>query len=294
MTIRRARWTKSLVLAATLAVCPNWALALTETCGQGRAGTKSFSHCFYQTPGSSNPDVVIYFHGQSQANSGNEKQWASASSFGNAVRARWAERGLAAPSVFAVSFGGTWFLGERDSVINVSLANFDAAVVEAARAAAGGFRGRVLALGDSMGGLNSFLFAMKSRVGIAKVASLCPVVADISPWASTAETEAFLRRNPETERSKLSTVMLMGRYSYANVEEWSREAPLPAVRTRTTPFPFAVHMSAGRQDPFGIFGGAKALTERLSAIGSPVEFVPLDQGHCALDPVRVADFLVGS
>lgn len=271
---------------------PLKAANLLESCGSRQSAGKSWTYCFYKDPASSSQDVLFYFHGRSESETGNERLWNKENFFPAAIRARWAEQGVAAPMVFAVSFGSTWVLADRDvNRMNVPFALVENEVVALAAQLSGGFRGRVQVLGDSMGGLNAAIFATRTNTPITSLALLCPLIADISPFASLVETAAFLRKNPEANAMSVSMVMGLGRTTYADKTEWENRYPLEVARKRNERYPFSFYASAGTKDQFGIFGGAAAYVSELRRMGTPVEFVSMDANHCAIEPNSLADFL---
>jgi hypothetical protein len=264
-----------------------------EQCGQAQSNGKSWTYCAFRTQGSTNRDVVFYFHGRGEASSGNERAWTRANFFPENIRARWAAAGKDAPIIFAVSFGSTWVLADRDaSSINVTMNLFDRDVMDHAKGILGGLNGRILVLGDSMGGLNASIFAIKSQYPVAKLAALCPLIADISPFAPPLAVGAFLRANPETNAQSLVMVMGLGRTAFPSQAEWEAGSPLEIARRQRESYPFSFYSSAGRKDRFGIFSGAEAFAKEMTRIGTRTVFEPMNEDHCAVNPVAVADFLV--
>ena len=290
----KARILLTLTLSALIFVLPSQGFAnLQEQCGQAQARGKAWTYCLYRTPNSSNRDVVFYFHGRGESATGNERAWNRPDFFPAAIRARWAAEGKDAPIVYAVSVGSTWVIADRDaSSMNVTTNFFDTEVMEHARNTIGGFSGKILVLGDSMGGLNAASFAIKTSFPVAKLAALCPLIADISPFASPLAVGAFLRAHPETSPQMLTMVMGLGRTAFPSQAEWQAGSPLEVARRRNEAYPFSFYSSAGRKDRFGIFSGAEALAKEMNRIGTPTTFEPMDEDHCAVNPIAVADFLV--
>lgn len=266
--------------------------ALHESCGKGTSGALSWPWCFYETEGSANADLIFYFHGYGEAGQANEKTWAKPGFFAEAIRERWRQKGFAAPKVFAVSFGQSWGLAERESRgVAIPFSIFESDVVEQARKLSGGSFARVFAVGESMGGFNAAAFALRTSLPIAKLAALCPLLSPLSPFASFLDVQKFLSANPEASATKVAMVVGFGRMLYADEAEWKARHPLWLARDRRTAFPFTFYSSAGSADQFGIFAGAAEFAKELRRTGTRTTFVPLAQDHCAVDPASAADFL---
>lgn len=263
-----------------------------EECGTETSQGKMWTYCFFQTEGSQNPDTIIYFHGRSDSESGNEKLWTKPNFFPAALRNHWQVAGLQAPRIFAVSFGSTWVLTDRnENKMNVPYAMFEADVLTQAKKMSGEFPGRVLVLGDSMGGLNASIFALRTGQRVDKLALLCPLIAKLSPFASMGDVGKFLSANPEAKAGSVTLVMGLGRISYLNEKDWQENFPLEIMKRRQEKLPFDLYVSAGTQDNFGIFSGAEAFVKEAQRPGTRTEFIVKDEDHCAIDPKTLADFL---
>lgn len=271
-----------------LLVClfPTFAHSQTK-CGSSTAYGMDYKYCIYKNPNS--PDVLHYLHGHG----GNEKHWEKNDS-NIKIREYFKAAGKEIPSVITLSFGIKWLLTEVPqssgtsryyAYINKILPDLESKL--------GGFTGRRMLMGDSMGGLNSTLIMERAGNLFERVAINCPALTPIGPQAPDAEVEAYIARHkPYINRFYVTYMQQWGTQEFPTEADWNRHAPLDLART-TPVLPNNIYVSCGDKDNFGFIEGAARFAEIAASRGRNVVWKQIAGGdHCAIDSKAVADFLM--
>lgn len=204
------------------------------------------------------------------------------------VQAEWQRNKALPPTVVTVSYGPTWLLTPKGKQEDSGLLDDFIAKLPQIEGKIGNPRRRIL-LGESMGGLNVLIAGLTHHERFAKVASLCPGVYGISPFASLSEMRATLRRTGADPKIGFGVWMLARKF-VADDAEWKRASPLELIGQAKPPYP-ALYLSNGLYDAYGNFEGTERLATIAAGKGIPVEWHPLYGGHCAIDTASLARFL---
>jgi hypothetical protein len=122
-----------------------------------------------------------------------------------------------------------------------------------------------------------------------KIASLCPGVYAISPFASFSAMKAILERTGGDPQIGFGIWLLAKNY-VADEREWRRISPLNLVKQADEKYP-ALYISNGLYDANGNFEGSQMLANEAARRGVSVDWHPLYGGHCAIDVPSLARFL---
>lgn len=251
-------------------------------CGQGQG----FRYCAYRAPpgAADDPESVLYFF---HYGGGSEESWSSFP----AARVYYAEfkkRGLPAPRVVAVSYGGNWVLFDKPGPKSAGL--FGPFVSEALPWLEDKFGRprRRYVWGMSQGSLNAGLVVLKKPELWSGAVFSCPGFSQLSPFASPAEIDAFIKRT-RADRAKVQSWLKLVRERVAGPEAWTREDPLARALSASGLPP--VYIDCTREDEYGFFEGAARMAEILRERGQNAEFVAESGEHCQLDARGVAVFL---
>lgn len=261
--------------------------AAQTTCGSDSAFGMDYKYCIYRNPNS--PDVLHYLHGHG----GNEKHWQNNDS-NIKIREHFAAAGKQIPSVISFSFGTKWLLTEVPqrsgtsryyAYINKILPDLENRL--------GGFTGRRMLMGDSMGGINSTMIMERAGNLFERVAINCPALTPIGPHATDAEVEDYIARHqPYISRFYVVYMQQWGQQEFPTPEDWTRHAPLDMART-TPVLPQNLYISCGDKDQFGFIEGANKFAEIAAGRGRNVVWKPIEGGsHCSVNSKAVADFLM--
>jgi pimeloyl-ACP methyl ester carboxylesterase len=284
MTLRKAP-PLFLIVLSVVWLLPLPARSAPPECG-AEAGPPAWRYCIY--PGTQDSkDVLWYLHGRG----GSEKTWRKKKAL-RKIQSRWAERGLAAPTVVAASFGRHWLLTPKLSKPASGLLEyFEDTVIPALERKIGG-HGRRLLLGHSMGGFNAAELWLSGQVRFDRVALACPALTWISPWAKLREITSWSARNHVNPVIVLSVLHTARAYFAKGAREWESAAPLYLARERVGRGGPPLLLSVGQHDSFGFFPGTHDLYELAQARGDEETlWKPVPGGHCAMDSTAIADFL---
>jgi len=264
---------------------------IAEECGESVEGL-AFKYCITRANSNSNTDVLYFLH----IGNGNEHQWKQDLSD---VQSELAKTSAQPPVVITVSFGPFWLLVEKNKTPKSGLLEVfrDQIMPKMEMLALGRQAQRRLLMGASMGGFNSAALLLKlppktfDRVVIA-----CPALLDLSPWASEADTAAFIQRlnvHPKTveNMSKIAKMFV------ADEKTWKEKVnPLDLIAKReSTPIELPPLLVAGNKDDRNFFEGASIFaqkaTERAKGTKAVVNWKSWPGGHCQLDAAATAGFL---
>jgi len=240
-----------------------------------------YSFCINRVRGSQNRDVVFHFHGRN----GDATWWNDSPSYSGEVVRRWAQTQQQAPIVVSISFGALWLLD--DSLMAV----FEHEVMPRVERELGEKPTRLMAVGESMGGLNALLAALKMPNRFSKVASLCAPLATVSPFAALADIAQFVFSS-STSMKRAVMMMVFSRKFYPSEAHWLANHPMPLSQRETPRSGTAFYVTCGAKDEWGCTGASEQLVTTLRARGATVDWVPRPGGHCDIETDSLADALV--
>lgn len=249
-------------------------------------GGKGWKYCVYETS-QTRDDVYLYvFHGKGE----DESTWLSAKKYSALVQKEWQDRGVPIPKVISVSFGSVWLLTPKMSHKESGLLErFHDEVINKIEGHLGQPRQRFL-LGESMGGLNVLSLSLKYPHLFSRVASLCPPLYSISPYASSVEILQFIQSSGATPYAMMNALGI-GRYFFADESEWIQFSPYHSIfRNRVRRFP-PLYLSASLNDEFGAYEGTLAFAQKAREKGIKVYWRANSGNHCAVDAPSLAQFL---
>jgi pimeloyl-ACP methyl ester carboxylesterase len=293
--LRRPRRAIILTIVVALLVCGYWGWsALTTPQGAQRvaftpaleecASDGSLRYCIYRARGGTNGDIVYHLHARNL----DERVWNDDTYYTALLQAQWQSKGVLPPTVVTLSYGGTWLLAPKGAASESGLLEDMMERIRVIEIKLGPPRRRML-LGESMGGLNVLVAGLAYPDQFDRIASLCPGVYKVSPFAPLGEMRAALTRTGADPQVGFGIWMLARRY-YDNDREWRATSPLTLIE-RAGPGSPDLYLSNGLYDAFGNFEGTQALATRASELGVKTEWRPLYGGHCASDAPSIAEFL---
>ena len=242
-------------------------------------------YCTARAKAGSNGDIVYHLHARRM----DERGWNDDTYLTAMLQAEWQRRGALPPTVVTLSYGPTWLLSPKGDQPESGLLDDLMARLPEIEAKVGHPRRRLL-LGESMGGLNVLVAGLSHPARFEKVASLCPGVYAVSPFAPLPEIRASMERTGASPKIVVGIWRMARKYA-ANDAEWSRISPLSLIEPANRQYP-ALYLSNGLYDPYGNFEGTRALAEVAKRKGVSTEWRPLYGGHCATDIASLASFLV--
>lgn len=259
--------------------------AKADFCGKAAEGALNYSYCIHPSPDASNKDLLLHFHGLG----GGANTWKNARNY-QRVRQHILNSGKSLPTVITISFGKLWLLTEvveRNNRYGVVM-NKILPYLEALAGFDG--RGRRLLLGESMGGFNALQMFLKNPGRFARVAIICPAVADLTPWATQAELQDYIRR---TGASPLRVAFFMdvAADEFPTAADWDAHNPLLLAKSAAIT-PTAVYLSGDEFDEYGFFEGATLLHRILKRKTRDYQWDPVIGGrHCQMHTANIARFL---
>ena len=132
---------------------------------------------------------------------------------------------------------------------------------------------------------------LKNPDAFKAVVLACPGVVNVSPYASDAEVEEYIRRTG-ADPGKVEMIVDMGWTFYPDDKSWESDAPMGLAQKRlNAQFP-AMHVSCGNHDEMGLFESAKAFADLAKTRGVKTTWEELNGGHCVMDTEGMARFLV--
>ena len=246
-----------------------------------------WSYCLTTSPGSANADLLYHFHGRRGA----ADWWNDQEYYSYEVHRAWREAGLDPPRVASVSFGPLWLLTEDGSAAGGGrMRTFLDHVVPTVEGRLAEPVARRMAVGESMGGVNALLVATHAGERFDRVASLCPPLSTMSPFAGYGELWAA---GDEAGASIQRRLMLtsLGKHLYPTEQDWERNDPLQRVlRGQSSALP-DLYLSCGERDDWGCMAGSEAFVTATRETGAEVEWHRRPGGHCDIDAASLARFL---
>lgn len=241
-------------------------------------------YCIYRAKSGANGDVVYHLHGRNL----DEQIWNDDTYWTSMVQASWQQTKILPPTVVVISYGSTWLLVPKGKKQDSGLLEAFMAELPDIEKKIGNLKRRLL-LGESMGGLNVLIAGLTYPQSFAKIASLCPGVYAISPFASLSAMKDTLVRTGADPKIGFG-IWLMAKNHVADEAEWKRVSPLDLVKRANRQYP-AIYLSNGLYDAYGNFEGSQLLADEAAQRGVSVEWHPLYGGHCAIDVSSLARFL---
>lgn len=245
-----------------------------------------WSFCINSIPGSASQDVLYHFHGRNGA----ATWWNDETYYSGEVQRFWSENGIAQPTVVSISFGHLWILtSAEDGLLQV----FTEHVMPRVEAEIHHRIARRMLVGESMGGVNALVVALKTKGLFSKVAALCPPLPTVSPAASLRELLTSTRRTSTSWR-RAAMMLWFSRQFYPTDAAWLDNNPVP-VSERAEPLENVdFYVSCGARDDWGCQEGAELVVNNLKKRGSRVEWHLRPGGHCDIDSSSLARFLGAS
>jgi pimeloyl-ACP methyl ester carboxylesterase len=244
----------------------------------------TLKYCIYRAKSGTNGDVVYHLHGRNL----DEQIWNDDTYWTSMVQANWQQTKVLPPTVVVISYGPIWLLAPKGKKPDSGLLEKFMAKLPDIDEKTGTPKRRLL-LGESMGGLNVLIAGLTYPESFAKIASLCPGVYAISPFASLSSMKEALERTGADPKIGFG-IWLMAKKYVADEKEWKRISPLDLAKRANGQYP-AMYLSNGLYDAYGNFEGTQILAEKAARRGVSVEWHPLYGGHCATDTSSLALFL---
>jgi pimeloyl-ACP methyl ester carboxylesterase len=241
-------------------------------------------YCIYRAKSGTNGNIVYHLHGRNL----DEQIWNDDTYWTALVQAGWQTAKTLPPTVVVISYGPTWLLAPKGKQQDSGLLEAFMAALPAIEKETGAPKQRLL-LGESMGGLNVLIAGLSYPQSFAKIASLCPGVYAVSPFAPWSAMKATLTRTGADPKIGFGIWLLAKKY-VADEGEWRRISPLDLVTRANATYP-ALYLSNGLYDAYGNFEGTQRLANTAAQRGVSVDWHPLYGGHCAIDAASLARFL---
>jgi S-formylglutathione hydrolase FrmB len=246
----------------------------------------SYRYCVYQAKQGTNGDIAYYLPGKDL----DENAWNDETYYTAMLQKYWADQSVRPPTVVSVSFGPVWLLVAKNTAqYSGLLETFREQVIPTAEKKLGKFRHRFL-FGESMGGLNSLIMALKNDGLFTKVASLCPVVYNEKPSASLHDLKTLSQRTGADPKTIFGIMKLAKRFA-SNDSEWDAMSPVELAKSFPTGSKTKFYLSCGLYDKYGNYEGAEMVKNTLQQRGVDVMWHPLYGNHCAIDVPSLGDFL---
>jgi S-formylglutathione hydrolase FrmB len=251
------------------------------------SGSVSWRYCVHKpADGKTNGNLAYLFHGRNL----DENTWNDAGFYTGMIQQYWQKNNIIPPIVVSVSFGPIWLLTERGQQPKSGLLSFFTnEVIREVESKVGKPKYRIV-FGESMGGLNALVLGLKAGDLFSKVASSCPAVYKLSPFASTQETQEFLERTGADSQVVQGVVQLAKEF-IADEGEWQNFSPLELVKKTNFSNGPQFYLSSGLYDVYGNYEGNELLAQSVTAAGGKMDWRPLYGGHCVMDISSLADFL---
>lgn len=245
-----------------------------------------WKYCITETRDSRSLDVLYEFHGLG----GNEKDWLDKER-NIGIRKYWKNNAIEAPTVVSVSFGPVWIMAEEnpssfsglyEMVTQHVMVNIEQKLKS--------LTGRRILMGASMGGFNASQIYLKNPEMFDKFVLACPIMANISLYASNDEIQQYQKEN-NASWAKVLTMFGIGRQYFPDEASFERAWAIKLVPTHVSVNSPPVHVSCGKADEYGIHNSVKAFAQAVADQGATVTWQSVNGGHCATNPSSIAKFI---
>lgn len=255
-------------------------------CGSEDLQGGVFKYC-YRDPGSAtNNDVIYFFHGLG----GSEKTW-HRQCLGTKMIQDWWDMNGYRPRIVTVSFGPQWLLVNNKKQALISY--FTKVVMPFVEKRMGGLRnGKRHIVGQSMGGFNAALIALKNPGMFSRVALLCPAIATIGPYDSARAIESYIERTGAS-RDLVAEMLQISRSIFSNEKDWEEHDPLRLLKRYSYPRKPRFYISVGMRDGYGFQEGAERFAQLAGRSSFLFNWVPVPGPHCNFKRIGTANFIMG-
>lgn len=264
---------------------------------------------------STNKDILYYFHGSG----GEATNWRDPFFYTEQIRQVWKEKGVDQPTVVAVSFDfspliedpkikqqfkNKWILTDQDPNNKLSglLPYLMTSLIP--KIESGATFARRIVVGESMGGFNSLQVALKTNL-FNKAAVICaPLAETLNPFSTWEQVEAYAKNTiawnyysytadgPKVIRERVEGMQFLSQVFASSIESWSSADPFQLLKAADVKNLPQFYITAGAYDPYLAYEGSAQFSNLLKAKGGSVEWRPQWGGHCAIDILSLAEFLV--
>lgn len=261
----------------------------TPVCNEVRTSLP-WKYCFSAGVGKNAHKLILQFHGGGES----EKTWFDPGGYAEPIRQTWKSKGLDAPSVVTISFGPMWVLSRKTSLPKSGL--YEVFVNEIfpfieKQLMSGQVAERII-VGDSMGGFNAGVFALKKIELFTKIALLCPALG-VEGEEASKDIDSYIRQTGARMDHAQFIFKIRDEY-FLSPEQQNALSPLTLVKTLVPEGKVPkFFLSCGDKDQFGFFHGAGTFVKNAKAQGFDVVWKPISNGsHCSVDMEALADFLL--
>lgn len=247
------------------------------------SSTRNFGYCIHKMKDSTSTDVLYYLHGAGSS----EYEW----QYLGALSKIYAAWGANAPAVISVSYGATWMLAEKNgSGYSGLFEHFTENAMPWMEKQLGFTPTHRMLAGLSMGGFNASQLYLKKPGLFSRVAFLCPAMTSVSPYASSADIEAYVTRT-NASWAYVNRALYLSQTYYPTSADWDKAAPVALASQVVTADSAPVFVSVGAQDQYGFQEGAKQFYDAIVAKGASAQWSLVDGGHCSFDVDAAVTFI---
>jgi enterochelin esterase-like enzyme len=256
-------------------------------------GEVSWKYCLSRTPQSNNEELVYFFH----EGGGDEHSWSAPNNLGRAIRDEWRKhKNSRPPIVVSISFGQNWFLtrgkpkkendlqyGLQEPFLNEIIPLIEHDILVAPPTS------RHL-IGISMGAFNAGQLAFQGNFTFSSVSLICPALS--IPKRKANESFKALAVRVEGEEAYVKKLLEISKVIFDDEKSLQEHSVLNLAK-QNEPNSKKFYISSSRDDEFGFYHPAVKLHTILQKKeGVSSVFKQVDGGHCNMDPVSLAKFLL--
>lgn len=256
------------------------------TCGAGNAQGVGYRFCYRKLNTTNSNDIIYFFHGLE----GSEETWFT-QYLGTLIIQKWWRHWGYRPRIVTISFGPEWLLVNNQRFPLLSL--FKRNIMPILEEKMGGIKsGRRNLIGQSMGGFNAALAALKSPGSFSRVALLCPAIATVGPYSSNREIESYIERTGAS-RKLVDKMLSISRAVFIDQNDWRQHDPLALIQRYSSATKSKFHISVGVADDYGFQEGSEKFHKLAKAelFSSTWQLMP--GGHCNFARQAAARFIMG-
>ncbi|NHF60101.1 esterase family protein [Flavobacteriaceae bacterium TP-CH-4] len=243
------------------------------------------SFTIYRARTGVNQDIIYHFHGRNL----DDAIWNDDTYYTSLIQSYWQKSNITPPTVVLISYGPAWLLTPKNSMVESGLMDDFISKMPLIESKIGRPKNRIL-VGESMGGLNVLILGLSHPELFSRVASLCPGVYLDSPFSDFEKIQEALKRTGADPKIALGIYLLAKTY-VSNEEEWKEISPIDLIEEANIHYP-ELYLSCGLYDKYGNYEGTETLVNTANSKGVKTRWHPLYGGHCAIDIVSLADFLL--